>query len=218
MNKNIKETYLIPFILVFISIIISTFTNNFIFSFITISSGILNGWYAAVGKWYNYLFGIVFNFLNAYVCFKSGLYGIFIFSCILYIPLQITGLFSWYKKTGSNNKIKVRSFNTKTSLLITIICFFGSISLGYILSKVPSQSLAFLDATSNIINVCAFILMNLRFKEAWRVMLGNNIIDLTIWILNFYLKTPNSFIMLLVSISYLILNVIGLIKWERKKR
>ena len=60
--------------------------------------------------------------------------------------------------------------------------------------------------------------MNLRFKEAWRVMLGNNIIDLTIWILNFYLKTPNSFIMLLVSISYLILNVIGLIKWERKKR
>lgn len=218
MNKNIKETYIIPFILIFCSIIFSIFTDNIIFSFFILSSGILNGWYAAIGKWYNYPFGIIFNLLNSYVCFKAGLYGIFIFSIIIYLPLQVIGLYNWYKVKEKNNRVKIRGFNTKISFLITIICFSGSISLGYLLMKVPGQNLALLDSTSNIINICAIILMNLRFKECWWILLGNNIVDLTIWIINFIIKIPNSFSMLIVSISYLILNIIGLIKWERQKR
>lgn len=218
MNKNIKENYTVPLILIFFSIVFSIFTSNIIISFFILLSGLLNGWYAAIGKWYNYPFGILFNLLNSYVSFKTGLYGIFIFSILLYLPLQIVGLFNWYKAKEKNNKVKIRGFNTKVSFLITLLCFLGSMSLGYILSKVPGQNLALLDSTSNVINICAIILMNLRFKECWWILLGNNIIDLIIWIINFSLKLPNSYPMLLVSIAYLILNIVGLIKWEKQKR
>ena len=55
--------------------------------------------------------------------------------------------------------------------------------------------------------------MNLRFKECWAVWLFNNSIDLSIWIINFVKGSPNSTMMLLVSIGYLLINVYGLIKW-----
>jgi len=59
--------------------------------------------------------------------------------------------------------------------------------------------------------------MNLRFRECWWVFLGNNIIDVVIWTINLINGTPNSLMMFFVSISYLILNIICIIKWERIK-
>lgn len=123
----------------------------------------------------------------------------------------------WHTRKNKNSEVKVRGFNTKTSILITICCFAGSVALGSILTKIPGQELAFLDATSNAINICAIILMNLRFRECWWVLLGNNVADLAIWIINFSNQTPNSLMMLIVSIGYLGLNIIGLLKWEKIK-
>ena len=138
-------------------------------------------------------------------------------SLIIYFPSQIQGYLSW-KKNISNNEVHVRGFNTKNSIIITISCIVGSIIFGFILSKIPGQQLAFLDASSNIINLCGIILMNLRFKEFWVVSLFNNSIDLYIWIINFVKDSPNSVMMLLVSIGYLVINVYGLIKWIRMSK
>lgn len=55
--------------------------------------------------------------------------------------------------------------------------------------------------------------MNLRFKECWIVWLFNNIADLSIWITNFIKGSPNSTMMLIVSIGYLIINIYGTFKW-----
>ena len=133
-------------------------------------------------------------------------------SLVIYFPSQIQGYLSW-KKNTNNNEVQVRGFNTKNSIIITTSCIVGSIILGFLLSKIPGQQLAFLDASSNIINLCGIILMNLRFKECWAVWLFNNSIDLSIWIINFVKGSPNSTMMLLVSIGYLLINVYGLIKW-----
>ena len=58
--------------------------------------------------------------------------------------------------------------------------------------------------------------MNLRFKECWAVWLFNNTIDLVIWSINFINNTPNSTMMLLVSIGYELINIYGLIIWHKK--
>ena len=60
--------------------------------------------------------------------------------------------------------------------------------------------------------------MILRYKECWIVLLGNNIIDLIIWIINFINNEYNSSIMLIVSIFMLLFNILGIIKWYKKKR
>lgn len=216
-NQKIRETYVIPLLLIIFSLAISCFSKNSILGLSILIFGLLNGWYAAIGKWYNYLFSSVFTLLNAYVSWKSGLYGIAILSMILYFPLQLQGLFDWYVSRGKDNKVKIRGFNTKISVLIITSCFAGSISLGCILSKVPNQQLAFLDSTSNVMNICAIILMNLRFRECWWILLGNNVVDLMIWIINFSLGIANSLTMLVVSIAYLLLNIIAIIKWKKEK-
>ena len=150
--------------------------------------------------------------LSGYVCYLNGLYGISLLSLVIYFPSQIQGYLSW-KKNIICNEVQIRSFNTKNSIIIIMSCIVGSIIFGLLLSKIPGQQLAFLDASSNIINLCGIILMNLRFKECWYVWLFNNSIDLFIWIINFVKGSPNSAMMLLVSIGYLLINVYGLIKW-----
>ena len=215
--KRFKDTYLVPILLILLSFFIVSVSNGSFFSFAILTCGILNGWYAGLGKWYNYLFGATFTLLNAYVSFMAHLYGIAFLSAILYFPIQIHGLIDWHKKKNKNDEVRVRSFNIKNSVIITLSCIFGSIAFGVILTRIPGQNLAFLDSSSNVINICGMILMNLRFRECWWVFLGNNIIDLAIWCINLFNGIPNSLMMVLVSLSYLILNIICLIKWEKIK-
>ena len=170
------------------------------------------------GKVYNYFYGIIFCALNGYVSYINGLYGIAILSAIIYVPSQIQGWLSWRKKKDENNEIKVREFTLRNSIIITTSCIIGSFVFGLLLSQIPSQQLAFLDSSSNIINLCGIILMNLRFKECWVVWLFNNTVDLSIWIINVINNSPNSVMMLLVSIGYLLINIYGLIKWSQNAK
>jgi nicotinamide mononucleotide transporter len=110
--------------------------------------------------------------------------------------------------------VKVREFNLKNSIIITLLCLIGSFVLGYLLSLIPDQRLAFMDASSNCINLCGVILMILRFKESWWLWLVNNIVDLIIWIITAINKGDGSVMMLLVSVGYLIINIYGVIKWS----
>ena len=73
--------------------------------------------------------------------------------------------------------------------------------------------------TSKCINLCGIILMILRFKESWWLWLINNIIDLIIWFITVINGGSGSVMMLIVSITYLLINIYGIIRWniEAKK-
>ena len=211
-KKNIIYTI---FIMVF-SIICGIISKDYFLGTIILASGLLNSYYASVGKIYNYIFGAVYCALSGYVCLKTGLYGIAILSFAVYFPSQIHGYFSWKNKKNENKEVKVRGFTLKNSIIIISSCIIGSLLLGILLSKIPTQQLVFLDSSSNILNLCGIILMNLRFKECWAVWLFNNTVDLIIWVVNYMNNTVNSTMMLLVSIGYLLINIYGLIKWYKK--
>ena len=152
------------------------------------------------------------------VAFKNNLYGIFFFYLIIFSPLQIQGFVTWNKNLKKDQSVKVREFTLKNSLLITISCILGSLILGYLLTLVPGQKYSFLDASSNCVNLCGIILMILRFKESWWLWLLNNIIDLAIWALTFLNNGEGSAMMLLVSIGYLLINIYGIIKWNKEAK
>ena len=132
-------------------------------------------------------------------------------SVIIFFPSQIEGYIRWHKYNGCN--VPIRGFTLKNSIIIVTSCIIGSLLLGLLLTKIPGQKLAFLDSSSNIINLCGIILMNLRFKECWIIWLFNNVFDLAIWIINATKNTPNSQMMLIVSIGYLLINIYGLVRW-----
>lgn len=211
MNK--KKTFLYPFIIIIFSIVCGIITKDYFLGTATLMCGLLNGYYASTRKVCNYVFGLLFCVFNLYVSYLNGLYGIFAFSLIIFVPSQIQGFISWLKNRNKNNEVIVRHFDLKTSLIVIVSSLLGSLGLGYLLTKVPGQNLAFLDSTSTILNVCSIVLMNLRYKEFWIIYLFNNIVDLIIWSINVCYGTPNAMMMLIVSIEYLLMNIYGLYKW-----
>ncbi len=214
MSKNKVCTILI----ILFSILCGIISKDYFLGTLILISGLLNSYYASIGKTYNYIFGSLYCLLSAYVCYINGLYGIAILSVIIYFPLQIQGYISWLKKKDNNNEVKIRKFTLKNSIIIVSSCIVGSVLLGLLLTKILTQQLAFLDSSSNIINLCGIILMNLRFQECWVVWLFNNSVDLLIWIINFINKSSSATMMLLVSIGYLLINIYGLYNWVKKTK
>jgi len=205
-------------LIVLMSIICGVVSKDYFLGTLILMCGLLNSYYASIGKIYNYIFGALYCLLSGYVCYINGLYGIAILSILIYFPSQVQGYLSWKKNINNNKEVEIRGFTLKNSILITLSCIVGSLILGLLLSKIPGQQLAFLDSSSNAINLCGIILMNLRFKECWAVWLFNNSIDLAIWVINAINGTPNSMMMLLVSIGYLLINIYGLVKWIKMER
>lgn len=126
---------------------------------------------------------------------------------------QINGYLSWNKNTKDGEAVKGREFTIKNSLIITVLCVLGSFMVGYVLSLIPNQRLALMDAASNCINLCAVILMILRYRECWWLWLFNNTLDLGIWMVTALKGGEGSIMMLLVAIGYLLINVYGIIRW-----
>ena len=214
-----KKEIVYTFLIIVFSIICGILSKDYFIGTLILICGLLNSYYASLGKVENYIFGGLYSILVAYVSYINGLYGLASLSILVYVPSQIHGYFSWKKNMSETDKkeVEVRGFTLKFSLMLTFIVVSLSFLFGYLLNLIPSQNLAFLDSSSNIINLSAVVLMNMRYKECWMIWLFNNTIDLIIWIINTVKGTPNSIMMLLVSIGFLSINVYGLYKWFKKE-
>lgn len=218
MKKIDKKELIIIFFSFVLSVITGIISEDLIIGGSILFTSLLCSYYASVGKKVSYILGFINYLIMGYVSFKNNLFGLFFFYIFIFSPLQINGFISWRNNEDENNNVKVREFTFKNSILIVSLCILGSLLLGYLLTLIPNQNLAFMDASSNCINLCGVILMILRFKESWWVWLANNIIDLIIWIIIFINNGTNSFMMLLSSLAYLLINVFGIIKWNIRIR
>ena len=201
-----------------ISIVTGIISNDLIIGGSILLTALLCEYYACEGKRINYIYGLINYLLMAYVAFENNLFGIFIFYILIFSPLQIKGYVAWNKNLNHDKNVKVREFTLKNSIIITSLCIIGSVILGYLLTLIPTQRLAFMDATSNCINLCGEILMILRFKESWWVWLVNNIIDLVIWAITAINGGSGSIMMLIVSIVFLVMNFYGIVMWNVKAK
>ncbi len=211
-----KKYLIVTIICILISLICGILSNDILLGSTILLTGILCAYFASEGKRINYSLGFLNYLLMGYVSLKNNLYGIFFFYVFIFSPLQVKGFVTWNKNLNEEKNVKVRGFTLKNAIIIIISCLVGSLLLGYLLSLIPGQRLIFLDATSNCINLCGVILMILRFKESWWLWLLNNVIDLSIWIITFLNKGEGSTMMLLVSIGYLLINIYGILKWNRE--
>lgn len=213
--KQINKKYiLVTLICLIISLTSGIISKDILIGGTTLLTGLLCAYFASEGKRINYILGLINYIIMGYVSFKNNLFGIFFFYIFIFSPLQVKGFITWNKNLDEDNNVKVKGFTLKNSIIIILSCIIGSLLLGYLLTLIPNQQLAFMDASSNCINLCGVILMLLRFKESWWLWLINNVIDLAIWIITFLNKGESSAMMLLTSIGYLLINVYGIIRWN----
>ena len=213
--KN-KKNMIVIIVGAIISIIIGIISKDAIIGSLILFTSIMNSYLASLGKKESYITGLISSILTSYVSLKNNLYGLFFFYLIIFAPMQVYGYINWKNNEDDSKNVKIRAFTLKNSLIIIFACIIGSFLLGYLLTLIPNQKLAFLDASSNIINLCAVILMILRFNESWWIWLFNNIIDLIIWSVTFKNNGMAAFSMFTSSLIYLIINVYGIIKWNKK--
>lgn len=209
-----KKYLIVTIICILFSLISGLYAHDLIIGGATLATALLCAYFSSEGKRSSYILGLINYLLIGYTSFKNHLYGLFFFGVIVCPIFQIQGYISWSKNLDEDNNVKVREFTLKNSIIITLSCIIGSLILSYLLTLIPGQRIALMDASSNIINLCGVILMILRFKESWWIWLVNNVIDLGIWIITFVEKGDGSFMMLLVSIGYLLINIYGIIKWS----
>ncbi len=214
-----KKYMIVTCICILVSLVAGILSNDIIIGGTTLLTGLLCAYFSSEGKRISYILGLINYLLIGYVSFINHLYGLFFFGIIICPILQIQGYVSWSKNLNEDKNVKVREFTLKNSIIITLSCILGSLLISYLLTLIPGQRIAFMDAASNTINLCAVILGILRFKECWWIWLINNTIDLLIWIITVVEHGKGSIMMLLVSIGYLVINIYGIIKWnvEAKK-
>ncbi len=214
-----KRNWIVIILSFVFSAVLGILSHDLIIGGLILFTSIMNSYLASIGKKANYITGFISCLLTGYVSLKNNLYGLFFFYIFIFAPFQIYGFINWKNNEDENSNVIVRGFTLKNSIMIILSCIIGSFVLGYLLTLIPNQNLAFLDASSNCINLCGVILMILRFKESWWVWLFNNIIDLIIWIIMLVNNGPSSWMMLLSSLAYLLINIYGIIKWsiEAKK-
>lgn len=213
--KN-KKNIIVIIVSAIISIIIGIISKDAIIGSLILFTSIMNSYLASICKKESYITGLISSILTSYVSLKNNLYGLFFFYLVIFAPMQVYGYINWKNNEDDSKNVKIRAFTLKNSLIIIFACIIGSLLLGYLLTLIPNQKLAFLDSSSNIINLCAVILMILSFNESWWIWLFNNIIDLIIWSVTFKNNGMAAFSMFTSSLIYLIINVYGIIKWNKK--
>lgn len=218
MSKENKKYLIITLLCIFISLVSGIMSHDIIIGGSTLLTALLCAYFSSEGKRISYILGLINYLLIGYVSFKNHLYGLFFFGVVVCPILQIQGYISWSKNLNEDNNVKVREFTLKNSIIITLSCILGSLFLSYLLTLIPGQRIAFMDAASNTINLCGVILSILRFKECWWIWLINNIIDLSIWIITVIDHGYGSIMMLLVSIGYLLINIYAIIKWNKEAK
>lgn len=218
MEKIEKKDIFVLSLCALVSIASGIISNDILVGGIILFTALANSYYGGKGNRITYIFGTVNCLLYSYVGFKNGLFGAFSFYLLIFLPMQFIGFINWGKNKNNNNDVIVRDFTLKNSIIVVSSCVVGSFLLAFLLDLIPNQQLAILDSASNILNICANILMILRFKECWWIWIFNNIIDLSIWTVLLINGGVSSMMMFLVSLGYLLLNIYGIAKWEIEAR
>ncbi len=191
---------------------------NTVIGIILIVISLLNSYYASNFKRINYIFGLLAYLIMGFVALINHIYGSAIFYLSVFSIMQVLGYINWGKNQDNENNVVVRSFSNKNRIIMLVSCIVLSIVLATILNQIPMAQFTFLDAFSNIINLCGVVLMALRFNESWWLWLINNIIDLILWANVVNIGGDLSIFMLVSSIIYLLVNVYGIMKWNKKAK
>ena len=164
-----------------------------------------------------YIMGVANYILLAFSALNNGLFGIAISYLLIYTPVQIVGFTAWRENSDKRDRVKARKFKFWHAVVIVVACLAGSFCVGSLLTFLPGQQLAFADATSNVLNLCAEILMMLRFRESWILWLSNDIVDITMWSM-VAMRGGNGLMVVIMTAIGLIMDVRGIVNWSKATR
>lgn len=211
--KSLKKFDVIWLILCTIGItLVSISTNNSLLAIIASIMGviyvILNGCRLSIA----FLFGIVNTFIYGIVSYQNGLYGDFMLNVFYSCPCCIIGLIAWFRASKDTDSCEVKSFSGKNRIVLFLLIVLAILSYGTVLVFLKDTQ-PYLDATTTVLSVSAYVCLILRKKEVWYLFNISNILSIVMWGINYYYKSANIAI-LFMYIIYTANSLLNTVKWE----
>ena len=192
--------------------IISINTNNSIIAIVASIMGIiyviLNGCRLSSA----FLFGIVNTLLYGIVAYQNGLYGDFMMNVFYSFPCCIIGLITWIKASKDTPTAKILSFNYKERLIFILLILTSILGFGFILG-IMKDTQPYLDATTTILSISAYICLIMRKKEMWYLFNFSNILSIIMWAINYSTSDANLSI-LFMYVIYTLNSLLNTYRWE----
>ncbi len=167
-------------------------------------------------KWAFIVSFCLYDTTQTVVYFANGFYISALFEIVFWIPILFISFHFWDKKTDPKNKLltSVKEINYKRDLLIFLGVLAVSLGVGILFTQISAiahelSEYWYLDALANAFSVCNGLFLLMRFKEQWAPWLGVAIVEAILWILS------GQYIMLILSIGYIMNSIYGFIKWSK---
>jgi len=214
---------------------------NWIISPLSAITGILCVVLVARGSIWNYAWGVVNCITYGYLAYQTGYYGDMLLNLFYFLPFQFIGFIMWKKhlQNGSKEFVKMKRFSLKQGIAVTIGGLIATVIFGIALFKLDNWFMnamkrnvsiytyldnifhlpylgAIFDASTEVLQVIAQILMALAFAEQWLMWILTNVITIVMWITVLIAdKTslPWALPTLIMWCGYLINSVYGYINW-----
>lgn len=215
--KSLKIFDIVWLVLCTIGItIISINTNNSLLAIIASIMGviyvILNGCRLSVA----FLFGIINTFVYGIVSYQNGLYGDFMMNVFYSCPCCIIGLIAWFKASKETATAKVSAFKLKEKIIFLLLIIFAILVYGLVLTTLKDTQ-PYLDATTTILSISAYICLIMRKKEVWYLFNFSNILSIIMWSINYSNSNANISI-LFMYVIYTANSLLNTIRWELSNR
>lgn len=208
--------YEIIWLLIFsiVAIILTVLWKDTFFGFTVFITGVLCVVLAAKGNIWTYIFGMYNTFAYAYLAYANGLFGEMGLNLFFFVPMNIIGFILW-KKRMNGNKVEMRGLKSKGMIITVLICVFGIVGLGFLLSLISGQNSPYIDATTNVLSITATFLMVWRYKEQWILYIVLNVFTILMWSLRTINGSPDGVMMIVMWSAYLINAIYGYFTWSR---
>lgn len=194
--------------------LITTYLNQGnLLGYATLVSGIFCVVLAAKANILNYWFGLFNSCAYGYICYNNGLYGEMGLNLFFFLPTAVLGIVLWRKHITDQQLTQAQTVSHQTLMMILGITALGIVVLGYALSQLEHQNLAYLDASVTVLSITATLLMLGRYQQQWLFYIVLNIITIILWFFRANSGSPEAIMMLLMWTAFLINAIYGYFNW-----
>ncbi len=174
-------------------------------------TGIISVVLCAKGKISTYAFATINVGLYAVIAYQNRLFGEVMLNGFYYLPMNLVGFYMWRKQKSDDGTVLARRLTTKQLILLGIGLLVAIIAYQRLL-VILGGNLQWIDATTTILSIVAFLLQIGRFTEQWILWMIINVFSITMWAL--LLGTPEGSVTMIIMFSaYLINGIYGYRNW-----
>ncbi len=180
-------------------------------------SGVLCVVLTGKGKSSAFIFGLVQVVLYAIVSYEQKFYGEVMLNVFYYVPMSLIGFLLWQKNIDkATSEVIKKRLPIKHTAFVFLLTLIGIVAYGFFLKSLEGGQ-PFVDSASTVVAIVAQYLSVKRYMEQWFMWIAVNVLNISMWGVNFF-TTGESISVLLMWSIFLINAIIMMIKWNKEAK